>query len=218
MAEEKVFRYEGQEGDVTWDGRLCIHVGECSRAEGELFVAGRKPWCQPDLGGDREQIVQIVKRCPTGALAYEENQQAVPEQPEPVNTIAVANNGPLYATGQLEIDGADPEQASLKYRAALCRCGQSKNKPFCDNAHEDANFRDRGAIGRTGTALESEGGPLVVKRAPNGPLLVSGNLRIIGPNGRVAWTGKKAALCRCGQSKNKPFCDGAHTAAGFEAE
>ncbi len=106
----------------------------------------------------------------------------------------------------------------VKYRAALCRCGLSKKKPFCDNSHEKQEFRDRGAVGETGTPLQIKGGPLTVKRAPNGPLLVSGNLTIINAAGRVAWQGTKAALCRCGASKNKPFCDGAHKPAGFEAE
>ena len=59
---------------------------------------------------------------------------------------------------------------------------------------------------------------MAIKGLKNGPLLVSGNLSIVSGSGRVAWKGTKAALCRCGNSKNKPFCDGAHTAAGFEAD
>jgi CDGSH-type Zn-finger protein len=47
---------------------------------------------------------------------------------------------------------------------------------------------------------------------------VSGNLSLVAASGRVAWTGTKAALCRCGQSQNKPFCDGSHKAAGFVAD
>ena len=213
-----MFRYEGKDGQVAWNGRLCIHVGECGRSEGELFVGGRKPWCQPDLLADEGELVEILRRCPTGALSYEKDGAALPETPEGINSIAVANHGPLYFTGDLQIDHSDAEAPATRYRAALCRCGHSKNKPFCDNSHESENFQDRGAVGSKGEPLQSHGGPLTIKRAPNGPLLVNGKFQIVAASGRVAWTGTKAALCRCGHSKNKPFCDGAHKAAGFEAE
>ncbi len=218
MSDKKVFEYEGKEANVTWDGRLCIHVGECGRSEGELFVGGRKPWCQPDLAQSVEAVVEVVRRCPTGALVVRRADGQPSEEAEPVNRLVVANNGPLYLSGQLEVDGAAEDMEGVKFRAALCRCGQSKNKPFCDNSHEKAGFVDRGAIGQTGAELESQGGPLKVKRIPNGPLIVTGNLTMVAGSGREAWQGTRAALCRCGASKNKPFCDGSHTAAGFEAE
>ena len=215
---DKTFRYRGGDGVVAWNGDICIHAGECSRAAGELFVDGREPWCEPDVGGGRDEIVQILGRCPSGALSFEADGKALDEVADPENRVVVSNNGPLYVSGQLEIDGATDAMPSVRYRAALCRCGQSKNKPFCDNAHEETGFRNHGAIGEGGGGIESEGGPLKIKRAPNGPLLVQGNLRLVAASGRVAWSGTKCALCRCGHSKNKPFCDGSHKAAGFEAE
>lgn len=211
MSDKKVFSYTGEKGDVRWDGRLCIHVGECGRAEGDLFQGGRKPWCQPDLSGETE-IVDVVDRCPTGALTSDH------EAPVPsANTIMVANNGPLYLRGELDIDGAD-DMPGVATRAALCRCGQSKNKPFCDNSHEGAGFVDRGAVGQSGPGIQAEGGPLSVRRIKDGPLLVGGNHTIIAGSGRVAFKGEKCALCRCGASKNKPFCDGSHKAVGFQAD
>ena len=48
MSDKKV-TYEGADADVQWDGKLCIHIGECGKAQGDLFVGRRKPWCQPDL-------------------------------------------------------------------------------------------------------------------------------------------------------------------------
>jgi CDGSH-type Zn-finger protein/uncharacterized Fe-S cluster protein YjdI len=217
MSNKKLVQYPGQEGTVTWNGDLCIHVGECGRATGKLFVNGRKPWCEPDESAETE-IMEVIGRCPSGALTYEKGGATVEETPRAQNEMVVANNGPLYASGELEVDGASEDMPGVQYRAALCRCGKSKNKPFCDNSHEAAGFCDHGAIGDTGTSLESEGGLLQIKRAPNGPLLVQGNLRLVTSSGRSAWSGTKAALCRCGESKNKPFCDGSHKAAGFEAE
>ena len=67
MNESKKFTYVGGETDVQWDGRLCIHYGECGRASGDLFVGGRQPWCQPDHSSD-EEIRDVLLRCPTGAL------------------------------------------------------------------------------------------------------------------------------------------------------
>jgi uncharacterized Fe-S cluster protein YjdI len=48
MSERKVYDFPGETIDVHWDGRLCIHIGECGQSEGELFVSGRDPWCLPD--------------------------------------------------------------------------------------------------------------------------------------------------------------------------
>ena len=216
-AKPKTHRYEGEELDVIWDGRLCIHVGECGRAEGELFVAGRQPWCQPDLA-EAQDAVDVVLRCPTGALNWESRTGGAAEVAPARNTVLVANNGPLYASGDLRIEGAPSDMPGVRFRAALCRCGRSSNKPFCDNSHEEARFVDRGAIGSKGAGLEQEGGELSVKPAPNGPLVVRGNLTLLAASGREAWKGSSAALCRCGASENKPFCDGAHARVGFEAD
>ena len=215
--DRKVYSYPGKMMDVAWDGRLCIHVGECTRASGELFVGGREPWCQPDLA-DFKEITEVVERCPTGALTAVRNDSGNTESAPDTNSIVVSNNGPLYVRGELEIDGAKDDMPGVRFRAALCRCGKSENKPFCDNSHEVAEFRDRAAVGESGPGVETEGGQLSVKRAPNGPLLINGNVTIFAGSGRQAWKGSTTALCRCGESKNKPFCDGSHREAGFEAD
>ncbi len=218
MANPKsVHTFSGAEVDVTWDSRLCIHVGECGRAEGDLFVGGRKPWCQPDLVS-ADEVAQVVERCPTGALAHTRKDGGPAETAPARNTVTVANNGPLYVTGDLRVAGAADDMPGTRTRVALCRCGQSANKPFCDGRHEKVGFVDRGAIGSVGKGVEADGGVLEIKRAKNGPLLLSGNVEIRAGSGRVAWRGTKAALCRCGQSGNKPFCDGSHVGAGFEEE
>lgn len=217
MSDEKKHRYGGEGLDVVWDGTLCLHVGECGRAKNDLFVGGRDPWCQPDLV-PVEEAVEVVHRCPTGALTYERKDSGAAERDDGKNVIVVANNGPLYARGDLDIEGATKESPGTRFRAALCRCGDSKNKPFCDNSHEESGFRDRGAVGQRGDPSGQAGGRLSIKRAKNGPLLLAGNLEIVASSGRVAWRGTKAALCRCGHSQNKPFCDGAHNKAGFTAD
>ncbi len=134
------------------------------------------------------------------------------------NTVQVAYNGPLFLKGDLDIDGAPADAPGLKFRAALCRCGASKNKPFCDNSHEAVGFRDHGAVGESGPGIAAAGGRLQVSAATDGPLLVKGNLTIVSSSGREAWHGKQVALCRCGASNNKPFCDGQHKAIGFRGD
>ena len=66
--------------------------------------------------------------------------------------------------------------------------------------------------------LIEHGGELAIKPIKDGPLMFSGNLTIRNSSGRDAWHGDRVALCRCGQSANKPFCDGAHKQAGFKSE
>jgi CDGSH-type Zn-finger protein/uncharacterized Fe-S cluster protein YjdI len=217
MSSKGAFDYPGKSATVTWHGKLCIHIGECGRAKGDLFVGGRKPWCQPDLVDD-EEVKEVVLRCPTGALSYQYADGSQTECAAETNTINVAYNGPLFVSGDLELDDAPEDVPGLKFRAALCRCGKSKNKPFCDNSHETDGFQDYGAVGDTGPGREESGGPLQIRPVKDGPLLVKGNVSIVGGSGRTSWQGSQAALCRCGESKNKPFCDGQHKKTGFKSE
>jgi len=217
MSDDQKFTFPGKQLEVEWDGRLCIHIAECGRSKGELFVGGRQPWCQPDLV-EADVIVDVVERCPTGALSYKVKQADAGETAEEANTVTVSYNGPYFIRGDLAIEDATEDMPGVAFRAALCRCGHSKNKPFCDNSHEDARFQDYGAVGEKGEVLSSRGGKLVIKSLDDGPLMLKGNLSIVAGSGRSAWTGTKVALCRCGASENKPFCDGSHVAAGFKSK
>ncbi len=217
MGKKRVIHFEGKEADVSWDGRLCMHMEECWRDQSELFKLGRRPFGQPDLVST-DHMLEVARRCPSGAIVYSPHGNSPVETAEEENTVRVAPDGPLYITGDLDVEGAEDDMPSVRFRAALCRCGLSKNKPFCDASHVEAGFKDTGAVGQSGQILSETGGTLTIGAAPNGPLLLNGNFTIQSGAGRSTWTGVKAALCRCGQSKNKPFCDGSHKNAGFKSD
>lgn len=214
---EEVFTFPGQEVDVRWDKRLCIHVGECGQSEGDLFVGGRDPWCLPDVAAAAE-VAEVCERCPSGALTCTDKRGRIVEQAPAENRVNVVQRGPLYAHGDLQIEGAPEDMPGIRFRAALCRCGHSTNKPFCDNSHLTTGFDDPGAIGEKGPGADSTKGKLEIKPAKDGPLLLSGGVTLIAGSGRAAWRGDQVALCRCGASNNKPFCDGSHRASGFRSE
>ncbi|MGI9200289.1 MAG: CDGSH iron-sulfur domain-containing protein [Woeseiaceae bacterium] len=217
MSSGKVFKFDGSRATVSWHGRLCIHVGECGRAKGDLFVAGRKPWCQPDTSSD-DEVEEVVLRCPTGALTVDYEDGTRPEKADAENSVHVAYNGPLFMRGDLEIAAAPENAPGLNFRAALCRCGKSRNKPYCDNSHEKAGFSDYGAVGEKGDSTSQAGGALSIQPIKDGPLACKGNVTIYNSSGRATYHGNKAFLCRCGASENKPFCDGAHKKIGFESD
>lgn len=216
MSDSKISTYSGADIDVQWDGRLCIHMAECGNAAGDLFVGGRDPWCVPDTTS-RADVREVVERCPSGALTYTDK-DGIPEAAPSENTVTVAYNGPLFAHGDLAIEGAPEDMPGVHFRAALCRCGQSGNKPYCDNSHVEAGFQDYGSIGERGPGLSARGGKLSIKPVQDGPLVVNGNLSTRAASGRLAWEGSQTALCRCGHSTNKPFCDGSHRNAGFKSD
>ncbi len=144
------------------------------------------------------------------------------------NEAKIEPGGPLCVTGcvKLELPGGEVREAT---EAFLCRCGLSADKPFCDGSHSSAPFDDSGLIqggrlvrdkdggqAQVGGADEGDG-PVTIVCAANGPLLVRGPLTVVASDGR-ATSGEKGALCRCGASSAKPFCDGAHRRIGFDAE
>ena len=127
------------------------------------------------------------------------------------NIITVRPNGPFGVKGQLQLDGQDPVEELW-----LCRCGLSQKKPFCDGAHSAEGFSDADAPAPAPVeAIDLPEGPLSIRSLANGPLLLNGPVEVQSDSGEVIKRAKKMALCRCGHSKNKPYCDGAHSAAGF---
>ncbi len=57
----------------------------------------------------------------------------------------------------------------------------------------------------------------IIEPRPDGPLSIKGQIRIENPDGTVLFEGDRVSLCRCGNSGNKPFCDGTHRTIGFKS-
>jgi len=162
---------------------------------------------------DTEALVRVLSRCPSGALSYRRKDNGPPEQPPPVNLLNVRENGPNAFRGALRVAGRE-----VGFRATLCRCGASKNKPFCDNSHKSLPFVATGEPEtRESEPLAARDGPLVIEPQKDGPLEVSGNLEICSGTGRTIDRVTRARLCRCGGSRNKPFCDNTHLRIGFKS-
>lgn len=210
------FHYENDEIVVTYDLDRCIHAGECTRGLPGVFDPDRKPWIDPD-GGSSEAIADVIEQCPSGALQYEMKESEREEEPDAENTILVDPDGPLFVRGDIELRNAEGDTVLVDTRIALCRCGLSENKPFCDNSHTDGAFEDEGVLGEgrlPGEIEEEEDGTLVVTFAENGPYLLEGPATVIAAD-EDRCEGTKGALCRCGSSSKKPFCDGTHRDVGF---
>jgi CDGSH-type Zn-finger protein/uncharacterized Fe-S cluster protein YjdI len=209
----------GLEATIHFDAHRCIHSRGCVLSHPDVFVPNVKgEWIYPDAQA-LEELMHIAKACPSGAIrvvrnAASANQATDSDAPPIVNTVRVRENGPLAFEAELRIG----EERQVSPRATLCRCGESKNKPFCDGSHAAVGFV---ATGEPATAsfeaLALRNGPLNVQPVANGPLRVVGNLEVVSGTGRTCNKVRETYLCRCGHSKNKPYCDGSHSAKGFEA-
>jgi len=132
-----------------------------------------------------------------------------------VNRIKVQVDGPLLCAGDIEVRDADGKVLEKSDDVALCRCGQSHNKPFCDGSHRDAGFSDDGCFTDDKCEPLEGDGPLVITVRDNAMLIAKGPVTINSADGRCTTTRNKAALCRCGESASKPFCDASHKRCGF---
>ncbi len=209
-----VERALGRDVTVLFEARRCIHSRHCVLDAPEVFKANTPgQWIYPDAM-PVEAVVGVAHSCPSGAIRYERHDAGAAESAPRVNQLRVRENGPYALHAPLRIAGRDDG-----YRATLCRCGQSANKPWCDGSHVGAGFVASGEPA-TGAVdpLAQRDGPLTVMPQRNGPLRVEGNLEICAGTGRTVARVTEARLCRCGQSRTKPFCDLSHLAAGFEAD
>ncbi len=133
------------------------------------------------------------------------------------NKITVFADGPFELSGDVKVKKQDGTPIATDETVYLCRCGASKNQPFCDGSHSAIDFEDPGVIAGGKLVGTAEAGALEVTTATHGPLLISGPVTLQTADGATC-EGARAALCRCGASSTKPFCDGQHKDAGFCAE
>jgi CDGSH-type Zn-finger protein/uncharacterized Fe-S cluster protein YjdI len=205
---------DGRDLTLVVDMHRCIHSRYCVTGAPQTFIANVEgPWLHPDES-EAGLLVRIAHDCPSGAIGYRGKNGVADEAAPKVNMLRVRENGPNAIHAPLIVAGK-PDG----FRATFCRCGQSKNKPYCDGSHHEAGFTASGepeTISLDPIAVRD--GPLHVDPQKNGPLKVTGNLEICAGTGRVVKRVDQAMLCRCGHSKHKPFCDGSHRAAGFEAD
>jgi CDGSH-type Zn-finger protein/uncharacterized Fe-S cluster protein YjdI len=207
--------YAGQHIVIENDGARCIHSRYCVLNLPSVFVPNVDgPWIHPDAAAT-EAAIAVVTKCPSGALRYRPTSDTTHAEGAPgVNTIRIWENGPLAVHAALEVGG---DTASL--RATLCRCGLSKNKPYCDHSHVEGAFVATGEPqSKAVAAVDHRDGPLKVTPTRNGPLKVEGAVEICAASGRTIARETRTFLCRCGHSQDKPFCDGSHAKAGFKAD
>jgi CDGSH-type Zn-finger protein len=180
----------------------------------EVFTSRPAPNFVNPEKGTVENVVHIVRQCTSGALTYERTDGGPQEPPPKVNHIRLYENGPLAVNADVRLN-----DVSRHLRVTLCRCGHSKNKPYCDGSHSSVGFVATGSPAKsTNTAmLPSRGGELRISAIKDGPYVAEGNLEVCAGTGAVIARVTRAQLCRCGHSEAKPFCDGSHVKFAFSA-
>jgi len=120
------------------DRSRCAHFGQCSDRLPRVFRAEDEPFVDPAAGPTAE-VAAVVADCPSGALAYSQDGELV-ERSDPASITPVPD-GPYRVRG-VDVVGADGRPYEPRERQTLCRCGHSRNRPFCDGSHFYAGFRD----------------------------------------------------------------------------
>jgi uncharacterized Fe-S cluster protein YjdI len=126
-------KYAGDGIDVFFEPRLCIHAARCVAGLPDVFNPQKRPWIQP-MNATAGALADVISQCPTGALHYQ-RADGLAETPAADDVVKIVANGPLYVSGDVTVTLPDGSVVRHDTRLALCRCGDSKNKPYCDNSH-----------------------------------------------------------------------------------
>lgn len=138
---EIIKKYDHGEIKVVWKPKKCIHSGICVTTLPKVYHPQEKPWIRPKEASAKELIAQI-KKCPSGALDYElaDEPAKLPIESSQQTEIQVNARGPLLIKGELTVTLPDGTVEMKSNTTAFCRCGESKNKPYCDGTHRKVQF------------------------------------------------------------------------------
>lgn len=214
--EKKILSYQGEDIKLTYDLKRCIHAANCVAGLPDVFDPDKKPWINPDQASPNK-VADVIETCPTGALHYEINSSDRMEMAPSKNRVSLQKDGPVNFYGDIEIQDHEGNILLEDTRAAMCRCGATGNGPLCDNSHKKVDFNAHTDADRS-KLPESESGKhdkLIIKMMKNGPAILEGAYTIESDSFQPQTSEKGVALCRCGGSSTKPFCDGTHKEIGF---
>jgi len=149
IKKESVKEYTNGEVTVFWKAELCIHSANCLIGLPDVFDSGKRPWINIH-GSNSKDIMKVVDSCPSRALTYLKNTKLLPSRPRKSNKkttkfarIQILKDGPLIISGNFLIRDSNKKKVRIKNRiAALCRCGSTRKKPFCDGSHLAAGFKE----------------------------------------------------------------------------
>ena len=133
--------YVGKHITIHDNRSVCAHAGVCTDRLSSVFRMKEKPVIDPD-GAQAMEIITTIKACPSGALSYSvDDVEYRDQQREPM--VTVVDDGPYAVTGRIELLDQSYADGASREHFTLCRCGGSKNKPFCDGSHWAIGFKDR---------------------------------------------------------------------------
>ena len=145
---KETLKYTNGELTVVWKPNACIHSTLCWKGLIEVFNPKKRPWINMD-GATTEKIIEQVRKCPSGALSYYlnsaspgDNNDNIVAESAAVLKIEVTPNGPYIIKSQCLIIHSDGREETKSGSVALCRCGQSANKPYCDGHHRTIDFKE----------------------------------------------------------------------------
>jgi CDGSH-type Zn-finger protein len=144
IVKDKRKNYVGKRITIHDNRKICSHATECVNNLPSVFKLNARPWISPDAAGTEEEIINTIRKCPSGALSYSVDGIEYQDQNERKPMITVSKGGPYLITGGIDLSGDSIQWAegASKEHYVLCRCGASNNKPFCDGMHRVINFKD----------------------------------------------------------------------------
>lgn len=131
--------YHGTDITVHYNFGVCSHDGSCIRMLPKVFNVNTRPWISPD-NAEAKSIVDVIKHCPSGALRYTLNGEEFIDYYNGEPKIKVSKRGPLEFYGGIILKDDQGTKPETYDHYALCRCGHSRNKPFCDGKHLKHKF------------------------------------------------------------------------------
>jgi CDGSH-type Zn-finger protein len=137
---DRLDTYVGKGITIHDNSGVCSHAGYCTKYSPAVFNDNKEPWIDPDAAAP-EETAKTIRMCPSGALSYTKD-GVLCKDLDRKPSMTISKNGPYCVVGGIELRDPGGSKPESKEHYVLCRCGASKNKPFCDGAHSEANFQD----------------------------------------------------------------------------
>jgi uncharacterized Fe-S cluster protein YjdI len=141
MSEREIIKkYRNNNLSIVWKPKKCIHAAECVKLLPKVYDPKGKPWIKAE-NATIDELKNQINACPSGALSYELDGEETKNTNRSEIKIEVLENGPLLVYGTLDVTKPNGEKETKSKTTAFCRCGSSANKPYCDGAHINEEFK-----------------------------------------------------------------------------